>query len=273
MQAYHRLIHRTLAKVPGGFVTASSPRGAFLRTLRSTTPATCGGAVLAAAVALTLVARGSLSSVSHARAVASSAAMSSDDREAGLQSLWADAFDAWVDVPGDADDVIFASPVDPSALATHSTPSAPFPPIVTDSRLFALTAFNPMGEDRPIAENRAANERLARDIRALDASPTPPAAWWRAYGFAENWREDGFVVAYAPSDAATGEKTILDLAAKYEQGAIYAYEPSSETPGAARRRTVSAAMSAAVEADVVLARRRKPGGMKYAERHVADEEY
>ena len=170
MQAYHRLIHRTLAKVPGGFVTASSPRGAFLRTLRSTTPATCGGAVLAAAVALTLVARGSLSSVSNARAVASSAAMSSDDREAGLRSLWADAFDAWVDVPGDADDVIFASPVDPSALATHSTPSAPFPPIVTDSRLFALTAFNPMGEDRPIAENRAANERLARDIRALDSS-------------------------------------------------------------------------------------------------------
>ena len=130
-----------------------------------------------------------------------------------------------------------------------------------------------MGEDRPIAENRAANERLARDIRALDSTPTPPAAWWRAYGFAENWREDGFVVAYAPNDAATGEKTILDLAAKYEQGAIYAYEPSSETPGAARRRTVSAAMSAAVEADVVLARRRKPGGMKYAERHVADEEY
>ena len=67
MQAYHRLIHRTLAKVPGGSVTASSPRGAFLRTLRSTTPATCGGAVLAAAVALTLVARGSLERLQRPR--------------------------------------------------------------------------------------------------------------------------------------------------------------------------------------------------------------
>ena len=52
-----------------------------------------------------------------------------------------------------------------------------------------------------------------------------PKAWWRAFGFAHDWREDGFVLAYDPEHGDAGEKAVVDLAVKYGQGAIYAYEP------------------------------------------------
>ena len=74
------------------------------------------------------------------------------DRERELQGLWANAYDGWIDVPGESGGATCTPPVDaPGGVRTH----VPFPPIVTSSRLFALTGFNPMGEERPTAENRS----------------------------------------------------------------------------------------------------------------------
>ena len=200
--------------------------------------------------------------------VSSMASSSSDDaaREKELQGLWANAYDGWINVPGEAGVVVYTKPV-----ATPGDPApTPFPHIVASSRLFALTGFNPMGEDRPIGENRAANEKLVVDIQAMTPAPK---AWWRAFGFAHDWREDGFVLAYDPEHGDAGEKAVVDLAVKYGQGAIYAYEPVDGRPGAVARRTVSAAMSQTVEADVVVERCDTPTGLRFAKPVLADDEY
>jgi len=205
-------------------------------------------------------------------------------REKALGDLWASAYDGWIDVPGAGADVepgtaIFARPVaarhaaadDAVAAATQSPPSplasSPllFPPIVTSSRLFALTGFNPMGEDRPVKENRAANKRLAAELASAAQTSSPaPKAWWRAFGFSREWREDGFVVAYTPEDAARGEADIVAMAVRYGQGAIFAYEPIPGRQDALLRRTVPAAMGQQVEADVTMERCVQPA-LEFAE--------
>jgi hypothetical protein len=87
--------------------------------------------------------------------------------------------------------------------------------------LFALTAHNPLGITTDSAGNQVANDKLRTDLAALK---TATAGQWNAFGFASNWREDGFVVGFSPAYAADGQREIVDLAAKYQQGAIYKYE-------------------------------------------------
>ena len=47
-----------------------------------------------------------------------------------------------------------------------------------------MTGFNPMGESRPAAENRAANEALAEDLARLgtEEADAMPLASWAAFG-------------------------------------------------------------------------------------------
>lgn len=59
-------------------------------------------------------------------------------------------------------------------------------------------------------------------------------------------------------DGEEGRETMVAIAKKYAQGAIYAYEAHDEFPWALRRRTVSAAMSDAVDADVIVVRCEEP---------------
>ena len=244
----------------------------LLGRLARSDSATCGGSLIAAGIVtlttLTLSRNVAAPALRGAR-VSSMASSSSDDaaREKELQGLWANAYDGWIDVPGEeAGAVVYTKPV-----ATPGDPApTPFPHIVASSRLFALTGFNPMGEDRPIGENRAANEKLVLDIQAMTPAPK---AWWRAFGFAHDWREDGFVLAYDPEHGDAGEKAVVDLAVKYGQGAVYSYEPVGGRPGAVARRTVSAAMSQSVEADVVVERCDTPTGLRFAKPVLADDEY
>ena len=242
----------------------------LLGRLARSDSATCGGSLIAAGIVtlttLTLSRNVAAPALRGAR-VSSMASSSSDDaaREKELQGLWANAYDGWIDVPGEAGAVVYTKPV-----ATPGDPApTPFPHIVASSRLFALTGFNPMGEDRPVGENRAANEKLVVDIQAMTPAPK---AWWRAFGFAHDWREDGFVLAYDAEHGDAGEKAVVDLAVKYGQGAIYSYEPVPGRPGAVARRTVSAAMSQTVEADVVVERCDTPG-LRFAKPVLADDEY
>lgn len=171
-------------------------------------------------------------------------------RERELQDLWASAYDGWIDVPGDVPTggTIYTKPAAEDAAATAGEASStPFPSIVTSSHLFALTGFNPMGEDAPLAENRAANARLEAELVSGAFSPTPKA-WWRAFGFAKDWREDGFVLAFNPGDAAEAEAAVVSLAVKYGQGAIYAYQP---IPGEEKTTTCGRCLMTSIFDDVV----------------------
>lgn len=191
-------------------------------------------------------------------------AMISADRTKELKGLWATSFDAWQNVPNHHESIVYLRPasteVNPSGYdATCKT----LPSIVKDVSMFALTSFNPMGEDRAVELNRAANQRLRKDLENL-TNPQPRYIW-DAFGFAKDWREDGFVVAYDKKDKRDGEAAIIALARQYEQGAIYGFEAGSDVqPTKIIRRTIPAAMSN-VEADVVVVPCEKPEGLPFAE--------
>ena len=200
--------------------------------------------------------------------------MSSSAREKDLQTLWADAYDAWLDVPGEPQpSVVYARPVVPDQRVDAGEMGGnaeAFPAIVTSSRSFALTGFNPMGEKTAMATNREANAALRDDLAALDTPP--PRAVWNSFGFAHDWREDGFVVAFHEADAAEARAAIVRLAVKYDQGAVYEYAPVPGDATRLRRSTVPAAMGASVEADASLERCAKPE-LALANREVEDDEY
>ena len=185
-----------------------------------------------------------------------SAAMSSSAREKDLQTLWADAYDAWLDVPGEPrPSVVYARPAvpdprrkknDASDDPARVTANTAFPAIVTTSRLFALTGFNPMGTKTAMAKNRMANEALREDLASLERPK--PRAVWASFGFAHDWREDGFVVAFHEADdVAEARAAIVELAVKYDQGAVYAVPeqvvmPAAVENGIRRRRVATIAI-------------------------------
>ena len=204
--------------------------------------------------------------------------MSSSAREKDLQTLWADAYDAWLDVPGEPHpSVVYARPVVPDRRVDEPRDgptredAKPFPAVVTSSRSFALTGFNPMGTKTAMAKNKMANEALREDLASLERPK--PRAVWASFGFAHDWREDGFVVAFHEADdVAEARAAIVELAVKYDQGAVYEYAPVPNDATQILRKTVPAAMGAAVEADAALERCGKPE-LALASREVEDEAY
>jgi Protein of unknown function (DUF3293) len=199
-----------------------------------------------------------------------------------LQDLWATSFDAWINVPHHDEPIVYLRPASQepppdkdnnSNHYHHPTSSCHrLPAIVQQVSMFAITGYNPMGEDRPIGINRVANEQLRHDLEQL-SNPRPHYIW-PAFGFAEHWREDGFVVAYDPADRSAGEAAIVALAIEYQQGAIFGFDAinvdnTTTATGMGRvgsllRRTIPAAMRN-VEADVVVVACEKPAGMSNAD--------
>lgn len=98
----------------------------------------------------------------------------------------------------------------------------PAPAGVTDGRfpaglshLHVITAWNPFSQVLDAASNAARNEALARNIESaglvhLDAVGRSPD---------HAWREQGFAVLDADED------TVLDLAERHDQHAVYAWTP------------------------------------------------
>merc|ERR1711879_43360 len=86
--------------------------------------------------------------------------------------------------------------------------------------LFALTAMNPLGHPKPLQENLLQNKLLEQDLQDLcSGAEGVRRVWWRSFGFTAGWREDGFTVAADP-------ESVLQLARRYRQGAIYRYQPA-----------------------------------------------
>ena len=170
--------------------------------------------------------------------------------EGELRELWAQSYDGWVDVPaGDVTtSVVYLQPTTASLNEISRTCEA-LPSIVNDMYLFAVTGHNPLGVEVDAATNAAANAKLLVDLRALrDAR-----AMWPSFGFSADWREDGYVCAF--DDRERGLEVMVQVAIKYAQGAIYAYEPVRDGSARARaliRRTVPAAMGDVVADEVIM---------------------
>ena len=176
------------------------------------------------------------------------------DREGALRALWARSFDAWIDVPGTprGSTTFFK----PRARDDDDGGARAVPAIARTHALFAITAHNPMGAIASAEANARANARLEADLTALAAANARRR--WASYGFSEGWREDGYVVGFDLEDADDGRRAMVGLAVKYAQGAIYEYS-SGDDDFTMRRRTVPAAMSDAVDADVIMVCCDEPG--------------
>lgn len=121
-----------------------------------------------------------------------------------------------------------------------------------------------MGKDRDLETNQKANHALKQDLQRL-LNPKPTYIW-DSFGFADQWREDGFIVAYPRLEESAGKAAIIDLAKKYQQGAIYGFTSNMKGGKAVSllRKTIPAAMSN-VEADTVVVACEKPTGIKNAD--------
>jgi Protein of unknown function (DUF3293) len=226
--------------------------------------------------------------IPYSRAAMMSSSSTTDTssiRTKQLQDLWSTSFDAWINVPHHDEPIVYLRPAQQeppdnnnsgnSNSNHHHHPTSSchrLPAIVQQVSMFAITGYNPMGEDRPIGINRVANEQLRHDLEQL-SNPRPHYIW-PAFGFAQHWREDGFVVAYDPADRSAGEAAVVALAIEYQQGAIFGFDAiyventttatGMERVGSLLRRTIPAAMRN-VEADVVVVACEKPAGMSNAD--------
>ena len=175
-----------------------------------------------------------------------------------LFDTWSTATECMINFPGanshpsSTDGVLYMTPVPPSNVADAGT-NSPWPTIFVDNVLFCLTAYNPMGNTVPHEENVIANMALEQDILQLyndtnntngpgdnndnninSSSGVPLAAWWHSFGFheQEGWRENGYTLAfpvnkeYDDSDGSSASSvvtTVMNLANKYHQAAIYKF--------------------------------------------------
>ena len=160
---------------------------------------------------------------------------------ASLGSLWNSATEFMLGVPT----TLEAPPVPRLVLVPQGEVSGrstlPLPPIFTTHTIFALTAFDPPGVARELAQNTAENARLFDVLRAL-RNPRPAAAW-SGFGvhLTEGWREDGFCLAFRTHPEESGGGMDVD-----GKSAADSHEEGGNTDGGAVIVDLAAARAAVV---------------------------
>ncbi|OQR81485.1 hypothetical protein THRCLA_23361 [Thraustotheca clavata] len=172
--------------------------------------------------------------------------------EDSLRGAWAASYDAWIDVPG-CSGVIYNRPGNVSQGILE------YPTSVLTSCMFAVMAHNPMGVRASDDDNDRAHAQLTARIDAL----TLPQGGWIApfFGFSDDWREPGFVLACPSFDAnaiAQTREYAVELAKEFVQGAIYEYHPIEGQRCALLRKTVHVVMSSGVNSEVILVQTPRP---------------
>lgn len=154
-----------------------------------------------------------------------------------LNEMWNSAIEGMTQVPGSKQEVIYIGPEAAEGPGSPQEPEASslarkLPSIFQDHAVFALTAYNPFGQERAHYLNVRANRILAAEIRESLIGDERPAAWWNSFGFhlGEKWREDGFCLAYPAKQAPAGKLTALRLARKANQKAIYEFHADPSSP-------------------------------------------
>ena len=166
------------------------------------------------------------------------------DRSQELGIRWAEAYDCWINAPGSSGPIYTCPQAE--SFGNHRFGTDAWPLAVRTLRfpVIGLTASNPLGEEKALNENQAANQLLEKELGDLEN-----ACWWRSFGFGKDWQEHGFVVSCERSVA-------IELAKKYRQGAVYEFVFTPNDP-VVLRKTVPV-LIADVEADVPIVTCDKP---------------
>ena len=191
----------------------------------------CGTAVLSRRTSLVATSSwflGTLFFPSPVRGLASSSSCPDSSAPSGmkktaqeLQSQWAGGIDVWRAVPVANDETILICnrvqrPDEPTA-------SSEWPAIVQRSVLFGFGAYNPRGQTLPDDINEQQHASLQADIEEGLKKYATTATFWEAASLWEDGSsEKGFIIAVS-SDLSQAQRWVVELATKYNQGAIYKF--------------------------------------------------
>jgi hypothetical protein len=179
-----------------------------------------------------------------------------------LQSQWAGGRDVWKDVPllssksskkvniqtklkeeveysssnQKMDNNVDNRPSSNDNDKNNNNYSNEWPEIITSSILYGFGAYNPRGQTLPEKINKEKHLLLQNDIEngiQNENKKFQKVIWWQG---ASLWDDEsferGFIVAFPKNENAledsdymkTGHEFIIELAKKYDQGAIYKFE-------------------------------------------------
>lgn len=171
-----------------------------------------------------------------------------ENRSNELQTQWAEGIDVWPKVPivlnhhnvstvdnstattnsNTINYIKIQTKVVPTTTNTSSSSKSPWPDIVTSRILYGFGAYNPRGTVVPNEINTEQHQKLRKDI-INSLNHIPDAVWWEG---ASIWQdgssERGFILAFSKEDAEQGFTLSVQLATKYNQGAIYKFEYQQE---------------------------------------------
>jgi hypothetical protein len=159
-----------------------------------------------------------------------------------LQTQWAGGIDVWPKVPtsikstsldNDTEHDMETMSIQNRVLQEDEIDSvkpSEWPNVVRNSILFGFGAYNPRGQELPNVVNENRHARLQTDIRdGLSKFEADLVRYWEGASIWEDGSsEKGFVIAFSvnPNDDVLekGYEWVVQLATKYNQGAIYRFD-------------------------------------------------
>eukprot|EP00916_Digyalum_oweni_P014846 GHVL01024282.1.p1 GENE.GHVL01024282.1~~GHVL01024282.1.p1 ORF type:complete len:192 (+),score=30.48 GHVL01024282.1:69-644(+) len=158
-----------------------------------------------------------------------------------LREKWVGGFEAWINISNTSNSKVLIR----SCLFVQPSEKTNFgikiPALLENNSLFSITAYDPLGNAKSLKENIEATQLLKSDIDRLNF---PNTNVFFTVGFnLDGHREDGFGVVFERNDIEKGRDSIINLAKKYNQGAIYeSWDCSDGDIAEVKRRTLPALM-------------------------------
>jgi len=141
-----------------------------------------------------------------------------------LQIQWAGGRDVWPRVPTENGFVSVQTKVQDHDSDNVAGSTSDWPTIVKESTLFGFGAYNPRGQTLPDDINRKQHDLLKQDVEeSLEKYPQFVAQFWEGSSIWEDSSsEKGFILAFR-EEKERGLQLSIDLARRYNQGAIYKF--------------------------------------------------
>ena len=155
-----------------------------------------------------------------------------------LQIQWAGGRDVWPRVPTENGFISIQTKVQDDDSSNVARSTSDWPTIVKTSALFGFGAYNPRGQTLPDDINRKQHALLKHDIEeSLKKYSQFVAQFWEGSSIWEDLSsEKGFILAFR-EEKERGLHLSIDLARRYNQGAIYKF--TMEEDGRLMRDTVA----------------------------------
>jgi len=145
-----------------------------------------------------------------------------------LQSQWAGGIDVWSAVPlANGETLAIQNRVKRTSDGNDASEQDAWPDIVCDSILYGFGAYNPRGQVISDEMNEQQRALLRADVQRGLLTDAGATFWEAASLWEDGSYEKGFIVAIPSASSNStlhqAQSWVVDLATKYNQGAIYKF--------------------------------------------------